>query len=536
MRRPEVSQARVARGSIETDYLHLRPRFRRFVMPFVLVSLLVIGGMYAAAFVTVRDEFRTQIRETLENRAAMFREQFRAGLDQSVSGIALMVSSSVGDLSDRRAVRDVLIDASAVFTEVVNIAVTQDGETLSVFPLARLPGASWGDDPRPRGDQGQWTSPAGRMTTYGYPRRGDSGPDVFMTAFTSVSLGDGSFAELRVDFNVTAVLYRAFVGGQDFAELGGARVDLSIVDLGGNLIETTKNLARSQFPVPMPAAAAQGAFAEREWIEVADYILRLRFRADIDARLVTATAFGAASGVLVLGVLTVVLLLAFGAVARRQIVRADLLTLEAVEARYEAIQARLNPHFVFNSLNHVVGLVEEGDTATALRSLSELSVILHQLIRSKAAFASLSEELTLVRSYVGLQVMHRDEPLRLAEEIETGALNLLVPRMCLQPLVENVFVHATGLLNGARTVTIRAHEHDAVLIIEIEDDGPGVSSHAVEALNASLATTVEAPSEHIGLASVHRRIVLVHGEGYGVTIMPSTRGFHVRLSLPCREP
>src|SRR3984957_3915509 len=147
-----------------------------------------------------------------------------------------------------------------------------------------------------------------------------------------------------------------------------------------------------------------------------------------------------------------------------------------LHARMEALQNQINPHFLFNTLNSISSLVRF-DPDTARGMIFKLATLLRRLLSSGDAFVPLREELEFIDNYLDIEVVRfgRDK-LQVAKELEPGSLDVMVPSMLLQPLVENSIKHGlASKIEGGRIV-LRSRLSDSQLIIEVEDDGVGMGA------------------------------------------------------------
>lgn len=198
-----------------------------------------------------------------------------------------------------------------------------------------------------------------------------------------------------------------------------------------------------------------------------------------------------------------------------------------LEARLDALQRQINPHFLFNTLNSIASLIRS-EPELAREMIVKLSRILRTLLRERDAFVPLEEELAFTDDYLDIEVIRFGEKLRVVKDITEEALHLEVPSMLLQPLIENSIKH--GLeprLNGG-TVTLRGRVIEGLLLLEVEDDGVGIApERAVE------PGAMASGGTGIGMRNVRERIQVLYG-GRGeveVTSRPG-RGTSIRLHLP----
>jgi two-component system LytT family sensor kinase len=202
-----------------------------------------------------------------------------------------------------------------------------------------------------------------------------------------------------------------------------------------------------------------------------------------------------------------------------------------LQARMEALQNQINPHFLFNTLNSVSSLVRF-DPDTARELILKLASILRRLLHSTDSFVPLHEELEFIDNYLDIEVVRfgRDK-LRVIKELDPASLHSMVPSMLLQPLVENSIKHGLASKIEGGSIYLRSRLSDSHLIIEVEDDGVGMGS----------AQMLERPSGlggggGIGMANVAERLKVLYGENARMTVDSQTgKGTLVRMRLPVVE-
>jgi two-component system LytT family sensor kinase len=192
-----------------------------------------------------------------------------------------------------------------------------------------------------------------------------------------------------------------------------------------------------------------------------------------------------------------------------------------LQARMEALQSQINPHFLFNTLNSVSSLVRREPDA-AREMIVKLGNILRRLLRKGDAFVPLGEEVEFLDDYLDIEVVRfGHEKLRVHKELDPASLSHLVPSMILQPLVENAIKHGLADKIEGGNVYIRSRCLSQRVIIEVEDDGVGIA-----ASGASTGTG-------IGMMNVSERLQVVYGDAAEMSIesQPGS-GTMVRLMLP----
>ncbi|HEY4053456.1 MAG TPA: histidine kinase [Terriglobales bacterium] len=198
-----------------------------------------------------------------------------------------------------------------------------------------------------------------------------------------------------------------------------------------------------------------------------------------------------------------------------------------LQARMAALQNQINPHFLFNTLNSVSSLVRIApDTAREL--IIKLAAILRKLLHSSDAFVPLQEEIDFIDNYLDIEVVRfgRDK-LKVVKELDPASLDVMVPSMLLQPLVENSIKHGLSSKIDGGSIYLRSLLTDSLLTVEVEDDGVGMGA----------AQLLERPSGlgegGIGMANVAERLKVLYGDTAKMTIdSRNGTGTLVRLRLP----
>lgn len=198
-----------------------------------------------------------------------------------------------------------------------------------------------------------------------------------------------------------------------------------------------------------------------------------------------------------------------------------------LQARMEALQNQINPHFLFNTLNSVSSLVRF-DPDTAREVIIKLATILRRLLNSSESFVPLREEIDFIDNYLDIEVVRfgRDK-LRVIKDLEPESLETLVPAMLLQPLVENSIKHGLASKVEGGSIYLRSRLGVKELIIEVEDDGVGISgAQSTEKANGFTRTG-------IGMANIAERLKVLYGDTSKITVeSQSGKGTLVRLRLP----
>jgi two-component system, LytTR family, sensor kinase len=216
--------------------------------------------------------------------------------------------------------------------------------------------------------------------------------------------------------------------------------------------------------------------------------------------------------------------------ARERDVQVARLSDQLTGARLAALQAQLNPHFLFNSLNTIAVLVRDNDAPAANRVIEQLSDVLRRtLTRTSANEVSLDDELELVRQYLAVEQARFSD--RLRYEIDAGESDALgsaaVPAFAVQHLVENAFRHGIARRSEAGLVTVSARRRGDMLEITVVDDGAGVP-------------VVLEPAAGHGIENTRERLRTLYGDRASLIVArrephSSRHGTVATLRIPYRE-
>jgi len=192
------------------------------------------------------------------------------------------------------------------------------------------------------------------------------------------------------------------------------------------------------------------------------------------------------------------------------------------EARLAALTSQINPHFLFNTLNSVSSLIRT-DPDQARLMVMRLSKILRRLLRKHENFAPLREELSFIEDYLSIEVVRFGPKLRFEKDVASDTLDMLVPSMLLQPLVENSIKHGIGRKVEGGAIRIRTSRTDARLHILVEDDGVGIPEDR-------LATLLD---RGIGVTNVNERLKVLFGTDYRMWVESQPgQGTRIQIEVP----
>ena len=193
-----------------------------------------------------------------------------------------------------------------------------------------------------------------------------------------------------------------------------------------------------------------------------------------------------------------------------------------MRARLAALSSQIHPHFLFNTLNSVSSLIRTNpDQARAV--VYKLSSILRRLLRKNENFSPLRDELSFIEDYLAIEMVRFGDKLRFEKNISAETLDMLVPSMLLQPLVENSIRHGlSGKLDGG-VIRLGCHAENGRIRLAVEDDGVGIPE-------ARLATLLE---QGIGVSNVNERLKVLFGNDYRMYVdSRPDGGTRIEIEIP----
>jgi len=193
---------------------------------------------------------------------------------------------------------------------------------------------------------------------------------------------------------------------------------------------------------------------------------------------------------------------------------------DAVAAQLGAVQARVQPHFLFNALNTVAALIEE-DPPLAVQAVERLSSLLRRALeRAEDDEVPLRDELALTRDYVAIEALRFESRLVVEFDVEEAALDVPVPSFCVQPMVENAVRHGMAG-RGTLHVDVAARLEGGRVVLRVVDDGRGISNQ---------------PGTARGRRDLESRLALMYGAEADLEAGPQPEGGYVaRLRVPAQR-
>ena len=199
------------------------------------------------------------------------------------------------------------------------------------------------------------------------------------------------------------------------------------------------------------------------------------------------------------------------------------------------IQEQVKPHFLYNTLDIIIMLIEMNRSAEAKRVTQKLANYYKNSLSGSDETVTVGRECEIVADYLELQRMRYGNNLRFKIEVDEEAQKAHIPKMTFQPLVENAIYHGLKLKEGLGSINISGHVEDWTVIIRIEDTGIGMDEEAMNDLRARLDARIkDGESEgHFGVYSADHRLKLYFGEDYGLSFESEYgKGTVVTIKIP----
>ena len=199
-----------------------------------------------------------------------------------------------------------------------------------------------------------------------------------------------------------------------------------------------------------------------------------------------------------------------------------------------ALQAKINPHFLYNTLDSVIWMAESGDSEGVVKMVSALARLFRVSIAKGKDTITLKEELQHVRSYMDIQSMRYKDRFRYTVDLPPELENAPVIKLIIQPIVENSIYHGIKPMQDEGLIAIRICQEGNDIIIEVKDNGVGMDRKtAASILDRNAEHIHDKEGNGIGIINIDERLKLTYGEGYGVTIESELEaGTSVTIRLP----
>jgi two-component system sensor histidine kinase YesM len=209
------------------------------------------------------------------------------------------------------------------------------------------------------------------------------------------------------------------------------------------------------------------------------------------------------------------------------------------KAELRALQAQINPHFLYNTLDTIIWMAEDKKTDQVIDIVRALSSFFRISLSKGRDWITIGEEIERTRSYLTIQKMRYRDIMDYEIEVDEGAADNTTLKLILQPLVENALYHGIKNKRSGGTITVRAKQKDeAEVVLEVEDNGIGFTPEKLAQVQAELSDDsgdIRLESGY-GIDNVNKRIKLYYGKQYGLSIRSEYQiGTCVTLVIPAKK-
>jgi sensor histidine kinase YesM len=206
---------------------------------------------------------------------------------------------------------------------------------------------------------------------------------------------------------------------------------------------------------------------------------------------------------------------------QKEAVQSATLKEQLSKAHLHALQMQLEPHFLFNTLNAIMALVEDGNQKEAAEMLSHLNAILKStLVQQAPEKVSLAKELAVIEHYLAIEQIRFADRLRIEISVDPRALDSLIPCFLLQPIIENAVRHGIAPLKAEGVIYASVEREDNVVHLSVRDNGPGLKNKST-------------PGHGIGLRNTEDRLALFYPKNYQFRSGDAeSGGFEVSIIIP----
>ena len=202
--------------------------------------------------------------------------------------------------------------------------------------------------------------------------------------------------------------------------------------------------------------------------------------------------------------------------------------IEQKNAEIRALQAQINPHFLYNTLDSINWMLIERDEQDISDVVISLGEILRYAVGGQNHLVPLGSEARYIESYLFIQKNRLEDRLNYQWELAEDTLDVLVPRLIMQPIVENAVIHGIEPLKKGGVILMKAWIEKEMLLIRVTDNGRGMNQEELEALREKISGTDEI--ENIGMRNIQRRMELTYGQEQAMEI-ESVQGEGTTITL-----
>lgn len=203
------------------------------------------------------------------------------------------------------------------------------------------------------------------------------------------------------------------------------------------------------------------------------------------------------------------------------------------EAQQDVLASQIEPHFLYNSIDSIQYVAHSRDEKEIEAVAASLSELLRSVLSNHNEFITLWEEKDYIENYLTIERFKYRRPFTVLWDVEEELWSYPVPKLLLQPVVENALIHGIAAMDGDGVINVKIYRQQDTVILKVMDNGRGISEDKLEELKHHMASKGKPGFRRIGITNVFNRIQLIYGDGYGGTIASCEGMFTcVELHLP----
>lgn len=203
------------------------------------------------------------------------------------------------------------------------------------------------------------------------------------------------------------------------------------------------------------------------------------------------------------------------------------------EKEMNVLQQQINPHFLYNTLDSTIWMIESGRHEGAITMITSLAKFFRISLSKGKNIISLEDEISHVQSYLTIQEIRYKNKFEYTISVDESISNAATIKLIIQPLVENAIYHGMDYMYEEGEIQIRAYRHEEEVYIDIEDNGPGMTEEQVDHLRQGRKEPAKKRGSGIGFSNVEERIKLFYGSKYGLEVYSEPdEGTLIRIRLP----
>lgn len=207
---------------------------------------------------------------------------------------------------------------------------------------------------------------------------------------------------------------------------------------------------------------------------------------------------------------------------------------EKRKSEMKALQSQINPHFLYNTLDSIIWMIETGDQEEAILMTSALAGFFRQAIGKSDDFVTIWEELEYTKNYLIIQQMRYKDKIDFNIMVNQDIMECMIIKLVLQPLVENALYHGLKYKEEKGTIRITGYQQRGNIVIKVMDDGIGMDQETLKSIFHK-KSRVGGRYNGVGMVNIQERMVLYYGEGFGLFVESEVGiGTTVTVTLPYR--